>query len=563
MIANQQLASIKPSDLPAPPQAAIQIMRACSRQDITSKEISALATSDPVLTAELLRVVNSPFFGLSREVQSIPRAITVLGQKALRNLALCISVRDALKGDQIHGFNAVEFWEDSLRRAVSAQIIGQACGLDKDECFTAGLLQDFGLLVMFFFFQEKGGLWPTFHGLDPDRRLDEEKAHFNTTHSDVTAMLTRTWELPDNLTIAFENHHIGDQGTKNKIELARILHSADWTAAIFTATDKISVLGRCKKIVSQELGKDEQWLNDCLTAIPGHVKNAADALGLRIQQQTDFDEILQKATTTLADEDQNYQELTWKLEKAIRERDQLADALNKELMQARIIQQGLLPSSLGPGFPLTGINIPARELSGDFFDYFELPDGRIYFNVGDVSGKGANAALLMVKTCSLFRCLGKFIHEPAKLIKRINAEICETSIQGMFVALAAGLYNPATRQLLFVNAGSPPGLLVQDDKKILELGATAPPLGVDPDSLFTESVLTLKRFSLYLYSDGIIESRISDGSMLGIQGLINLVDSMIDKSPAIKQQEIITNLCDGKSAPHDDMTLLILEDKSG
>ena len=83
-------------------------------------------------------------------------------------------------------------------------------------------------------------------------------------------------------------------------------------------------------------------------------------------------------------------------------------------------------------------------MSGDFYDFFELADGRIYFGLGDVSGKGMDAALLMSKTASLFRCLGKTIHEPNILLATINRELCETAIHGMFVTMVCGLLDPAT-----------------------------------------------------------------------------------------------------------------------
>ena len=79
-----------------------------------------------------------------------------------------------------------------------------------------------------------------------------------------------------------------------------------------------------------------------------------------------------------------------------------------------------------------------------FTTFFELEDGRIYFSLGDVSGKGMDAALLMSKTASLFRCLGKTIHEPNVLLATINRELCETAIHGMFVTMVCGLLDPGT-----------------------------------------------------------------------------------------------------------------------
>jgi len=96
------------------------------------------------------------------------------------------------------------------------------------------------------------------------------------------------------------------------------------------------------------------------------------------------------------------------------------ERVRRELELAAEIQRNLLPAAEKPSFPIHGVNYPARTVSGDFYDFFVLDDGRICFTLGDVSGKGINAALLMAKTASLFRCLGKTIHEPGRLLSVIN-----------------------------------------------------------------------------------------------------------------------------------------------
>src|ERR1700741_5494485 len=106
-----------------------------------------------------------------------------------------------------------------------------------------------------------------------------------------------------------------------------------------------------------------------------------------------------------------------------------------------------------------------------------LPDGRIWFNVGDVSGKGMNAALLMAKTSSLFRCLAKSAEHPGQLLGAINNELCETNSHGMFVTMVGGLFDPATGLLRLSNAGHEPPLLF-DAERFTPIPADAPPLGM-------------------------------------------------------------------------------------
>ena len=163
------------------------------------------------------------------------------------------------------------------------------------------------------------------------------------------------------------------------------------------------------------------------------------------------------------------------------------ERVRRELELAAEIQRTLLPSPRPLPFPAHGINIPAREVSGDFYDFFTLDDGRICFNVGDVSGKGMNAALLMAKTAALFRCLGKTVHDPGRLFAIVNEEVCETASRGMFVTMAGGLYDPATGRVRLVNAGHEPALLRRPDGTYESFPAEAPPLGIVPGGDFPEA----------------------------------------------------------------------------
>jgi sigma-B regulation protein RsbU (phosphoserine phosphatase) len=566
MAATDIIRRIKPSDLPAPPQAALQIMRATSREDIGMRELSSLASKDPLLSAELLRVVNSPFYGLARKVQSVAHAVSLLGQRTLRNLALCISVRDALRENAIPGFDTAGYWEDSLRRAVSARMLAKAARLDPDECFTAGLLQDFGLLVMFFVYKDKVSEWNALRAQDPDARCMAEREIFGTTHEAVVEILASAWELPETLAHALSTHHrVAERGEDAPHDaLCTVLYCADWMAAAHAARDAETVAERCRGLLVELLALDAEQADAHLGAVPEQVEEAASALGLRIdRQEADAKAVIHEANLRLAEEHLSREELMLRLEKAIEERDRLAAQLTRELELAREIQRSLLPNAMGPGSPVVGINVPARQLSGDFFDHFQLSDGRIYFNLADVSGKGVNAALLMAKTSSLFRCLGKQVHAPGQLLGQINHEIHETSIRGMFVTMIAGLYDPGTQQLRLVNAGHPPALLMWKDGRLSALTAQAPPLGVDPNCEFPEVDLSLAGGSLYLFSDGVTEGCTADGETLGLRGLLTMISEVGSRQPRERLASIVGRFTSTPAPLRDDITMLLLEDPQG
>ena len=194
-----------------------------------------------------------------------------------------------------------------------------------------------------------------------------------------------------------------------------------------------------------------------------------------------------------------------------------------ELELAAEIQRDLLPQPAGRDFPIHGINIPARSVSGDFFDIMPLPDGRIWFNVGDVSGKGMNAALLMAKTSSLFRCLAKSSEDPGQLLNAINNELCETNSRGMFVTMLGGLFHPGSGRLWLTNAGHEPPLHFDlRTERFKAIPADGPPLGIAPGIAgpdgFPVTEINLEGGALYVFTDGLTEATTFGGGMLGIDG---------------------------------------------
>jgi len=236
----------------------------------------------------------------------------------------------------------------------------------------------------------------------------------------------------------------------------------------------------------------------------------------------------------------------------------------RELELAAEIQRGLLPDGGDDSFPIHGVNCPARTVSGDFYDFFPLDDGRLCFNLGDVSGKGMNAALLMAKTASLFRCLGKTIHQPGRLLSLINDEICETVTRGMFVTMTGGIYDPKTGIVKLANAGHEPPLYESGDGSFVAIPAEAPPLGISPllsgESGIPEIELNLNGGTLYIFTDGVTEGYLEDGSELADEGLKKILADKASEPARARLQTVIACINREGVALRDDLTLLAIDD---
>ncbi len=235
------------------------------------------------------------------------------------------------------------------------------------------------------------------------------------------------------------------------------------------------------------------------------------------------------------------------------------ERMKKELELAGEIQRSLLPHARSDDFPIHALNVPALEVSGDFYHFFDLPDGRLCFCLGDVSGKGMNASLMMAKTISLFHCLAKTMHQPGSLLWAINNEVAETATRGMFVTLVAGIYTPQTQHIVFANAGHQPPLYRDFQRNFHEFEALAPPLGIFAGVDFPEQTVSIAGGSFYLFTDGLTEGRLQDGTMLGEEGVLHLIEQLSHLPPAQRLQEIAARLQFPGATLHDDLTLLVVD----
>ncbi|TDR46521.1 sigma-B regulation protein RsbU (phosphoserine phosphatase) [Tahibacter aquaticus] len=230
--------------------------------------------------------------------------------------------------------------------------------------------------------------------------------------------------------------------------------------------------------------------------------------------------------------------------------------LKREFDLARRLQKLLLPKRRRAGFPLLAVNVPAHEISGDFYDYFDLADGRIGFVIGDVSGKGLDAALLMTRAASLLRWAGKDGLAPDEWLRRANEELCQTTTGGRFVCAAVGYYERSTGEVRLAGAGFPPALL-HGDGVYCEYRSDGPPLGIVAGQEYTETRLRLGGAALYFFSDGVTDVRVGDGR-LGQEGVRGLIDRHASAPPEARLRLMVSELRQLRLV--DDTTLLLLEE---
>ncbi len=242
--------------------------------------------------------------------------------------------------------------------------------------------------------------------------------------------------------------------------------------------------------------------------------------------------------------------------------------LDHDLELARDIQRILLPSTSPdiPGFEISGINIPARQVSGDYFDYIKVDDQHFGVVIADVSGKGVPASLIMAMCRSVLRSQAPSNPSPADVLRKVNRQLFPDMKEDMFISMAYIILDHPANQVSLARAGhDAPLLYTARDRKVSKINPPGMALGVDSGSVFDRLTrnftVNLERDDcLILYTDGVTEALDQNGAEYGMEKMIEAVQSAAPEgSPAIVKRltDDLRNFS-GNQPQNDDITLIVI-----
>ena len=243
--------------------------------------------------------------------------------------------------------------------------------------------------------------------------------------------------------------------------------------------------------------------------------------------------------------------------------------IDRELSLAKEVQQKLLPVS-NPNaerFEVASFVHPCETVSGDYLDFFSISPNRVGMAVGDICGKGVPAALLTSTVQAAIHSQLEYTHSPEQIVSNLNRLLMRNTAESIFLTLFFGILDLDAGEFRYINAGHPPPIFISREQQILELGGTAPALGIFETKFNCERTVKFEPGdTLLMYTDGIIESQDARKRIYGRKRLLKLVEALfLENANPMALEEVIGAITNdliefiAGAKQNDDLTLLAVK----
>jgi len=269
--------------LPSVPTVVVEILDLCEEEDVGVAEIAKVLVRDPALSAKVLKVSNSAFYGVRSQVTTVDRAISILGINATLSLALSFSFVGALRKSG-NGFDHLSYWRRSVITGTAARALSEWATMKKDELFLAGLLQDLGMLVLNEVVPEEYGAVMKSSALSHNMLVELERETLGTDHAVVGSWMLERWNLPENLKLSVAASHNPEEADGSEHEKsARVAILASHIAEIWVNPETTSATEEARnasiELLNMPAEKFENVLGDVAAQLPDVTSNLDIDLG--------------------------------------------------------------------------------------------------------------------------------------------------------------------------------------------------------------------------------------------------------------------------------------------
>ena len=261
------------------PHVVTKLSKMIGDNDATMKDFEDVIKMDPTLVVRLLRLVNSPFYGLAQKVDSISRAVAFIGMKNLHNMAVTDALKNIFKEEQSSTvFSRNRLWLHCAAVSICSKMLAERIfGINGDDAYLCGILHDFGLIV-----EEQVATEDFINACEkcgPGDSLPQiERSHLGTDHCEIGYLLTRDWNMPETIQVAIRDHHSDNEDTPPE-SLTGILQLAEY---LTNQLDYDAIQGVRQKLPPHLLGHIQENVDEyqvLLDDLPEEISKARDIYG--------------------------------------------------------------------------------------------------------------------------------------------------------------------------------------------------------------------------------------------------------------------------------------------
>lgn len=252
--------------LPPLPTTVVEILRIVGEGEVDMRVVADKICRDTALAARVIRVANSPFYGLNGEIYSVRDATFVLGTATIRNIVIAAGLMEHLRPTEGGGLDVGELWRHSFGTGIAAKRLGEKCGVEGDMAFTAGLLHDLGSLVLVVHYPDKYASVLSYIDAEGCSITEAETAVLGIDHAEIGARVANHWGFPKDFVDAIRKHHKPDE--EGGAPLADVVHAANLISHCMNAGNcDASLVGSIARPVVSRLRLNWQDIENILPEI--------------------------------------------------------------------------------------------------------------------------------------------------------------------------------------------------------------------------------------------------------------------------------------------------------
>ncbi len=327
--AEKKTVDINSLKLPSPPAIAVKLLNEVRKEDSSFEELSRIISSDPALTAKILSLVNSSFYALPYKVDSLEKAVSIIGVDALKNIALSFMIATNLMKSKEKGFDFMHFWRRSVTNAVTAEIFAKEISKKTDNTFVTALLMDIGVIILFISMPEE------YQAVLDEKRIcgrpliECERKILGIDHQLIGSELLKKWGLPESIYLPIHYHH-EPKFPQDLKDTVGILKVADLMSSFYHSDRGLDKLDRLRNYLQKEFGKPQEFTTQFIDTAAEKTLEALSAFDIDSGSMKPYSELLLEANEELGKLNRSYEQIVLQL----RREKERAESLAMELKEA-------------------------------------------------------------------------------------------------------------------------------------------------------------------------------------------------------------------------------------